>query len=182
MYIIKIEDKNMVNGPGLRCVIWCAGCEHQCPGCHNPEAQKKSAGHWWTTEDYDRVMQILANPEIDGVTFSGGEVTFPANREEGTLLMRNIKEQYPNKTIWVYSGYRYEILQSWPMIKYIDVLVDGPYRQAYNPGRGKLKWRGSTNQRIIDVQKSLKTGQICEYVEINGLTVSENELLKKNEF
>ena len=79
----------------------------------------------------------------------------------------------------MYSGYRFELLKTWPMMKYIDVLVDGPYLQAYNPGRGKLKWRGSTNQRVIDVQRSLSENRICEYREVNGLTVTENEKLQE---
>lgn len=149
MNIIKIDRNNQVNGDGLRCVIWCAGCNHHCPGCHNPETWDPSAGQPLGQWVYDILEEQLSCDEIDGVTFSGGEVTFPSNREEGTQLMKWIKEHYPSKTIWVYTGYLYEQIKDLPMLQYIDVLIDGPYVAELNPGRGKLKWRGSYNQSII---------------------------------
>ena len=153
MNIIKIEKNNQINGDGLRCVIWCAGCSHHCPHCHNPEAWDpnvgKPAGDWV----YKVLKEQHDKEEISGVTFSGGEVTYPANREAGTEIMKWIKRNYPNKTIWVYTGFLYEDISDLEMMNYIDVLIDGPYVEDLNPGRGKLLWRGSSNQRIIDVKK-----------------------------
>ena len=80
-------------------------------------------------------------------------MTYPANREAGTEIMKWIKKNYPNKTIWVYTGFLYEDISDLEMMNYIDVLIDGPYVEDLNPGRGKLLWRGSSNQRIIDVKK-----------------------------
>lgn len=149
MNIIRIDKNNQVNGEGLRCVIWCAGCTHACPGCHNPETWNPNQGiplGDWTLKILD---EQLSNPEIAGVTFSGGEVTHPANRDGGTWLMKWIKEHYPTKTIWVYTGYYYDEVKDLEMMRYIDVLIDGPYRHDLNPGIGKLLWRGSSNQHII---------------------------------
>ena len=153
MNIIKIEKNNQINGDGLRCVIWCAGCSHHCPHCHNPETWDpnvgKPAGDWV----YKALKEQLDKDEISGVTFSGVVVTYTANREAGTEIMKWIKKNYPNKTIWVYTGFLYEDISDLEMMNYIDVLIDGPYVEDLNPGRGKLLWRGSSNQRIIDVKK-----------------------------
>lgn len=149
MNIIKFERYNQINGDGLRCVIWCAGCSHHCLHCHNPETwdpnQGTPVGDWI----YEALKEQLDKEEISGVTFSGGEVTFPSNREEGTRMMKWIKKNYPNKTIWVYTGFLYEDIKDLEMMDYIDVLIDGPYEESLNPGRGKLLWRGSLNQRIL---------------------------------
>ena len=153
MNIIKIEKNNQINGDGLRCVIWCAGCSHHCPHCHNPEAWDPNVGKPVGEWVYKALKEQLDKEEISGVTFSGGEVTYPANREAGTEIMKCIKKNYPNKTIWVYTGFLYEDISDLEMMNYIDVLIDGPYVEDLNPGRGKLLWRGSSNQRIIDVKK-----------------------------
>ena len=153
MNIIKIEKNNQINGDGLRCVIWCAGCSHHCPHCHNPEAWDPNVGKPAVDWLYKVLKEQLDKEEISGVTFSVGEVTYPANREAGTEIMKWIKRNYPNKTIWVYTGFLYEDISDLEMMNYIDVLIDGPYVEDLNPGRGKLLWRGSSNQRIIDVKK-----------------------------
>lgn len=153
MNIIKIEKNNQINGDGLRCVIWCAGCSHHCPHCHNPETWDPNVGKPVGEWVYKALKEQLDKEEISGVTFSGGEVTYPANREAGTEIMKWIKKNYPNKTIWVYTGFLYEDISDLEMMNYIDVLIDGPYVEDLNPGRGKLLWRGSSNQRIIDVKK-----------------------------
>ena len=175
MKIIKIDSNNMVNGKGLRTVIWCAGCSHNCPNCQNAEAQNPELGTpngEWVLE---ALKKDLSRAEVSGVTFSGGEATFPANREEATAIMKWIKENYPAKTIWAYTGYLYESIADLEMMKYIDVLVDGPYIEAHNPGRGKLKWRGSRNQRVIDVPATRENGSVVWVKDFNGKYIYEND-------
>ncbi len=170
MNIIRIDPIDFNNGPGLRCVIWCAGCNHHCPECHNKEAQDPTLGRPIGQWVYDAIDKALINPHCAGVTFSGGEATFPDNREDCLALMRYIKENYPNKTIWMWTGYLFEEISSLPMMKYVDVCVDGPYIAAKNTGFNRFRYRGSSNQRVIDVQSSKKEGKIILYVDFDGLT------------
>ena len=160
MNIIKIEKNNMVNGDGLRTVIWCAGCNHYCKNCQNPEAQNPNIGTPFGDWVFDELKSQLDKKEISGVTFSGGECTYSGNIDDSTKIMKWIKENYPNKTIWAYTGYLYEDIKNFEMMKYFDVLIDGQYVEALNPGIGKLLWRGSSNQRIIDVKASLQAKDI----------------------
>lgn len=175
MNIIRIDHDNQVNGNGLRAVVWCAGCSHNCPFCQNKEAQDPDIGTPygdWVKED---LKKELDRDEISGVTFSGGEATFIPNRKDATDLMKWIKDNYPQKSIWVYTGYYYEEIKDLPMMQYIDVLIDGPYIQKYNPGKGKLKWRGSANQRVIDVKKTREQGKVIWLRDFNGKYIYENE-------
>lgn len=175
MNLIKIDKNNQVNGDGLRCVLWCAGCNHHCKGCHNPETWDPSQGEPVSAETYKELKEQLDREEISGVTFTGGEATFPASREEATKIRAWIKENYPQKTIWVYTGYLYEDIKDLPMMKYIDILVDGPYIAEKNPGPNKLKWRGSSNQRVIDVKESEKQGRIVWLNDFDGRPIYEND-------
>lgn len=176
MKIISIERNNQVNGTGLRDVIWCAGCNHQCPNCHNKEAQNPNLGVELSSFHYNILKEDLQREEIEGVTFSGGEATYPLNREDATRLMAWIKSLFPHKTIWVYTGYLYEQIEDLEMMEYIDVLIDGRYEQEKNPGPSILKWRGSSNQRVIDVQETRKQNKIVWLKDFNGKTILENEL------
>lgn len=175
MNIIRIDKNNMVNGSGLRCVIWCAGCTHHCQNCHNPETWSPDTGTALGPWVYATLKSQLDRKEIRGVTFSGGEATYPASREEATAIMKWIKENYPNKDIWVYTGYVYEEIKDLEMMDYIDVLVDGPYIESLNPGPGKLKWRGSSNQRVLDMKKTRETGKAVWLNDFNGLPIYQNE-------
>lgn len=175
MKIIRIERNNQVNGTGLRDVIWCAGCNHNCPKCHNREAQNPNLGLELSSEHYEILKEDLQRDEIDGVTFSGGEATFPANREDATKLMAWIKDLFPTKTIWLYTGYLYEEIQDLEMMKYVDVVVDGRYVDELNPGPSKLKWRGSSNQRVIDLKATRAQKRIVWLKDFNGKTILENE-------
>ncbi len=179
MKIIRIDRNNQVNGVGLRDVIWCAGCTHACKGCHNPEAQNPEVGKEVSAWAYDILRKDLSREEISGVTFSGGEATYPANREEATTMMKWIKDLFPNKTIWVYTGYLYEEIKDLPMMQYIDVLVDGRYIESLNPGPNKIKWRGSSNQRVIDMKKTRQTGVVTWLNDFNGRPINENEQNEK---
>ena len=175
MKIIRIERNNQINGTGLRDVIWCSGCNHNCPGCHNPEAQNPELGKETGPWAYDILKADLSRDEISGVTFSGGEATFPLNREEATRMMKWIKDLFPNKTIWVYTGYLYEEISKLEMMQYIDVLVDGRYIASLNPGPNKIKWRGSSNQRVIDVKKTRAENKIVWLDDFNGKPIEEKE-------
>lgn len=149
--IIDVIEETTVDGPGFRTSIYCAGCQHQCPGCHNPQSWSRDAGHMVPVETL--LQQVLDDPFSD-VTFSGGD---PMYQPEGfTELARQIKEK-SDKTIWCYSGFTYESILMNPktneMLRYIDVLVDGPYVESLRDT--DLQFRGSSNQRLIDVQASL---------------------------
>ena len=175
MKIIKIDRNNQVNGVGLRDVIWCSGCSHHCLNCQNKEAQNPDMGKEVSQADYDILKADLSRDEIAGVTFSGGECTFINNREDATKMMAWIKALFPNKTIWVYTGYLYEEIKDLEMMKYIDVLIDGRYVDELNPGPNKIKWRGSSNQRVIDVKKTRDSGVVTWLTDFNGKTIIENE-------
>ena len=175
MKFIRIDKNNQVNGAGLRCVIWVSGCENHCDGCHNPETWDYNCGHTWGIEDQNILDKQLSSPEIDGVTITGGDPLAPKNRDALALFCASIKMSYPSKTIWVYTGHQYEELTGHGWLEHVDVLIDGKYNKELNPGPNKIKWRGSTNQRVIDVKESLKCGKIVEYKDFNGKTISENE-------
>lgn len=142
----------MVDGPGIRTAIYAAGCTHRCPGCHNPQSWDIRAGQRMSMEEI--LSPILGDPFAD-VTFTGGD---PMMQPEGfTELARAIKKR-SGKTIWCYTGYLFEEVIRMPaqaeMLKYIDVLVDGPFVQDLRDEQ--LRFRGSSNQRLVDVQRSLK--------------------------
>ena len=173
MNFIKIDKNNQVNGVGLRCVVWVSGCENHCDECHNPETWDYNFGHIWDIEDQTTLDQQLQSPEINGITLTGGDPMAPRNRIAAAKFCAELKKHYPTKTIWVYTGHLFEDIKDY--LTNVDVLIDGRYDKTKNPGIGKAKWRGSTNQRVIDVQKSLLTNQIIEYRDFNGKTISENE-------
>lgn len=150
--ILRIIEETMVDGPGIRTAIYAAGCTHRCPGCHNPQSWDIRAGQRMSIEEI--LSPILGDPFAD-VTFTGGD---PMMQPEGfTELARAIKER-SEKNIWCYTGYLFEELIRMPaqaeMLKYIDVLVDGPFVQELRDEQ--LRFRGSSNQRLVDVRRSLK--------------------------
>lgn len=143
--ILDILEETMADGPGLRTSIYCAGCRHHCPGCHNPQSWDMDGGYETTV---DELLAIIKADEFSNVTFSGGDPFYQA--EAFTELARRIKEE-TSKTIWCYTGFTYEeILADTSMsgmLQYLDVLVDGPFVQALRDP--ELHFRGSSNQRII---------------------------------
>ena len=159
--ILRIVEDTMVDGPGFRTAIYAAGCTHHCLGCHNPQSWDIRAGREMTTEEI--LVPILADPFAD-VTFTGGD---PMMQPEGfTELACAIKEQ-SYKTIWCYTGYTYETLLTMPaqreLLRHIDVLVDGPFIQDLRDEQ--LRFRGSSNQRTIDVQRSLESGTVILWTD-----------------
>ena len=154
MNIQYIEKESILNGDGNRCVIWVSGCNHHCIGCHNPETWDPNSGIEFTDDHIKFLFRVLSNPYIRGVTFSGGDPLFPKNRDDVLRICRILKYEFPDKDIWLYTGYNWNDIKELEVLKYIDVLVDGPFIKEM--ADVKYKWAGSTNQRVIDVQKSLK--------------------------
>lgn len=143
----------MRNGDGLRVVLWVAGCNHCCKECHNPITWDPNGGLLFDEAAKQEIFEQLDKDYISGITFSGGDPLHPANRLDVRNLMAEIKEKYPNKTIWLYTGDCWENIFHYPMMQYTDVLVDGEF--CVDKKDTKLRWKGSLNQRVIDVQASL---------------------------
>lgn len=154
----NITKDDMLNGDGLRVVLWCAGCGHHCPGCQNPSTWDKNDGLLFDKAAVSEIFEQLNKPYISGITLSGGDPLYEANRGTMTRLAAEIKEKYPDKTIWCYTGFTYEQVQDLPIMQYIDVLVDGRYVESLRDVN--LHWKGSSNQRVIDVPKTRELGRI----------------------
>ncbi|MBQ9927819.1 MAG: anaerobic ribonucleoside-triphosphate reductase activating protein [Lachnospiraceae bacterium] len=150
----NITKDDMLNGDGLRVVLWVAGCSHCCKECQNPITWDPNGGLPFDEDAKQEIFEQLDKPYISGITFSGGDPLHSANRFEVRNLMAEIKEKYPNKTIWMYTGDTWENIMHYAIMQYVDVLVDGEFEVAKKDI--KLLWKGSSNQRVIDVQKSLK--------------------------
>ena len=160
MNYLQIEKASVANGPGVRVVLWVAGCKIHCRGCQNPESWDFYAGNPFDETAKYELFQALDKPYIRGLTISGGN---PLDRPyEIFRLVTEIKTKFPNKDIWLYSGYTYdEILSSRERFKAlmgVDVLVDGPYIEEQRDIT--LAFRGSKNQRIIDIKETWNKGEI----------------------
>ena len=153
-----IRKMDISNGPGVRVSIFMQGCPFHCKNCFNPETWDFEGGKEFTQETIDKVLELSNKNEVKGLTILGGETMAPTNVEGTAKLAKAFKEKYPEKNVWAWSGYKYEQIKDIAALKYIDVLVDGNYEdELHDP---TLKWKGSSNQRVIDVQKSLKNGGI----------------------
>ena len=153
----------MVNGDCLCVVLWVAGCGHACPGCHNPITWDAEGGLLFDQAAKAELFTELGKDYISGITFSGGDPLFPGNREEISELCREIRQKFPDKTIWLYTGSLWEEIQQYEIIHYLDVCVDGEFQVDKKEVR--LKWKGSSNQRVIDVQASLRENRVVLYTE-----------------
>ncbi len=157
----NITKDDMLNGEGLRVVLWVSGCGHHCPGCHNPETWDPAGGIPFDAAAEAELLELLGRDYISGVTFSGGDPLYPANRAEIARLAKKIRALFPQKNIWLYTGYRWEEVSALPLMQDIDVLVDGRFiKELREP---TLHWKGSFNQRIVDVQKSLQNSSLYLY-------------------
>lgn len=168
----NILHDDMRNGPGLRVTLFVSGCEHGCKQCQNPQTWNPISGIEFDEDAKQEIFDQLKNDYIDGITLSGGDPLYQSNLNNVYSLCKEIKEKYPNKTIWIYTGYTWEYIfpnivtnefniertlrQS--IVTLANVLVDGKFE--YNLLDQKYKWAGSTNQRIINVQESLKHNKI----------------------
>lgn len=149
----NITKDDMLNGDGLRVVLWVAGCSHCCKGCQNPMTWDPNGGLLFDAAAKAEIFDQLDKPYIEGITFSGGDPLHSANRDDVKALMVEIKKKYSNKNIWLYTGECWEAIMNYPLLKYVDVLVDGEFRQDKRDVT--LLWKGSSNQRVIDVQATL---------------------------
>ena len=154
-----VRKMDISNGPGVRVSVFMQGCEFHCKNCFNPETWSFENGKEFTQGTIDEVLNLCKQDYIKGLSILGGEPMHPKNIDGTTKLAKAFKEKYPNKNLWMWSGFKFdEDLKDKEVMKYVDVLVDGRFvDEMHNP---KLKWRGSTNQRVIDVQKSLKDKKI----------------------
>lgn len=154
----QIRQYDIANGRGIRVSIFVTGCTHHCPDCFNEEYQDFKAGELWTQEQTDLVIKYLKDPNVDGLTLLGGE---PMQNLELVSIIREIKEQV-DKPVWIYSGYTFEQIiadsKKLELLKEGQVLVDGLFQKDLKDL--KLKFRGSSNQRIIDIQKSIEENRV----------------------
>ncbi len=168
MYYADIKKVDVANGPGVRVSLFVSGCTHKCKGCFNEEAWDFKYGHEYTQKEEDKIIELLKPDYIEGITILGGEPFEYVNQKGILPLLRRIRKELPNKTIWCFSGYTFDtdILENMcnkyketkKLISYIDVLVDGKFE--IDKKNFKLKFRGSSNQRIINVKESLKNNKV----------------------
>lgn len=154
----NITKDDMLNGDGLRVVLWVAGCSHHCEGCQNPVTWNPQGGVPFEEKDKAEIFAELDKDYIEGITLSGGDPLHEANRGDVETLAKEIKEKYPAKTIWLYTGYDWEEISDWSILRYIDVLVVGKFELGKRDI--KLPWIGSSNQRVIDVPDTLKMKKV----------------------
>ena len=163
----NIKTDDMLNGDGLRVTCWVSGCNMGCFNCYNPQTWDFDSGIPFTEETMQEILYDLSKPYIKGLTLSGGHPLDPHNAPEVLEIIKRVKMVFPNKDIWIYSGYVWEdIIKDETLkeiLKYTDVLVDGAYIDELRDVL--LPFRGSSNQRIIDVQKSLTENNIVLWQE-----------------
>ncbi len=160
----RIRKTDISNGPGIRVSIFMQGCAFHCKGCFNQETWDFSQGNKFTKETIESIINLANMPHIRGLSILGGEPLHPKNIDGTTQLAKIFKEKYPDKTIWLWTGFTFDKdINQEEILNYIDVLIDGQFKEElHNP---LLKWRGSSNQRVIDVKKSLKSKKVILYCE-----------------
>lgn len=150
----NITKDDMRNGDGLRVVLWVAGCAHCCKECQNPITWDPNGGIPFDEAAKQEIFEQLEKPYISGITLSGGDPLHPANRLDIRNLVEEIKEKFPDKTIWLYTGDSWERILYYPVMQHVDVVVDGEFH--IDELDVKLCWKGSKNQRVIDVKATLE--------------------------
>ena len=164
MYYNKIREMDISDGEGIRVSLFVQGCEFHCKGCFNPETWNFESGKEFTTETLDVLLKLCDKKYIKGLSILGGEPMHPKNREIVVDIMRAFKFKFPNKDIWMWTGYTLENLLAEnnddvkSMLIYLDYLIDGQFVEEKK--NLNLKWAGSENQRWIDIQESMKQGHI----------------------
>ena len=160
MKYAQIREMDVTNGNGIGVALFTQGCPYHCKNCFNPETWDFDKGTDWTKETEDKIIELLKPEYITRLTILGGEPLVERNIEPLTALLKRVKGIYPNKQVWLYTGGDFEVLEGLyeEIFQYIDILIDGRYIDDLRDY--KLKWRGSSNQRIIDVQASLKSGNV----------------------
>lgn len=154
----NITKDDMLNGDGLRVVLWVAGCSHYCEDCQNPVTWNPDNGILFDESAKQELFDELGKSYVSGITFSGGDPMHPANEPEVLRLAKEIRQKFPDKTIWLYTGGLWEGMKDHEIVRYLDVVVDGEYVKQLRDT--KLYWRGSANQRVINVPKTLEIGSV----------------------
>ena len=160
MKYAQIREIDITNGSGIGVALFTQGCPYHCKNCFNPETWDFNKGMVWTKEIENKIIELLKPEYITRLTILGGEPLIERNIEPLTTLLKRVKGIYPDKQVWLYTGGDFEVLEGLyeEIFQYIDILIDGRYIDDLRDY--KLKWRGSSNQRIIDVQASLKSGNV----------------------
>ncbi len=161
----NITHDDMLNGEGLRVVLWLSGCEHFCEGCQNPFTSNYDSGLDFDDKAKQEIFSSLDKDYVSGLTLSGGDPLFRKNVDKLLPFIQEVKTKYPQKNIWLYTGHSFEELIKKDILKesinYIDVIVDGKFvKKLFDI---HYKWAGSTNQKVIDVKKTLKEGSVILY-------------------
>ena len=173
MNYATIKKHDIANGPGVRVSLFVSGCTHHCPGCFNPETWDFNYGQELNSDVINEILQALEPSYIHGFSLLGGE-PFEYKNQQGLLpLLKEIKTRFPNKDIWCYTGYLFDedicgkmldqVPETRELLSYIDVLIDGPFIEERK--NLKIRFRGSDNQRIIDVKKTMEAGEIVLWEE-----------------
>ena len=174
----SIFHDDMKNGEGLRVTLFVSGCDHKCKGCHNPMTHDPKSGQIFNHAALDKIREYLDHDYIDGLTLSGGDPLYCSNRVEINNLIDIIRNEFPTKTIWLYTGYKFDAIMQDPELKSIvskvDVVVDGKFEQ--DKADANYPWAGSTNQAVINIKETLKV-----YPEI-VLVKEDNVEEKTNKF
>ncbi len=171
MNFAAIKNCDIANGPGVRVSLFVSGCTHRCPGCFNEVAWDFGYGQPFTQDTIDCILDLLRPSYIRGLTLLGGEPFEPQNQGAVVELLRQVKQKYPEKSIWAFSGYLYGDIVSGRLgdtreyLGYLDVLVDGPFVQAKK--NLSLRFRGSENQRLIDVKRTREAGEVVLWEDKN---------------
>ena len=179
MNYATIKNCDIANGPGVRVSLFVSGCTHHCPGCFNQVAWDFDYGAPFTEETIQTILSMLRPDYIRGLTLLGGEPFEPQNQPAIVALLRRIKAELPAKSIWAFSGYLYEDIVSGKLgdtreyVSYLDVLVDGPFVQAKK--NLSLRFRGSENQRLIDIPKTLAAGTVTLWEDPNQPVLRKGE-------
>lgn len=161
MRYADITTCDIANGKHLGVVLWCQGCSLNCPGCHNLCSQARDGGKEFTEREETLIFEELEKPQIKRLTLSGGHPLESYNVDTCTKLCQRVKKNFPDTKIWCYTGWLWRDVKDLEIMNYIDVLVDGPYIEDQRDIT--LAWRGSSNQRVIDVQASIKNNNITLY-------------------
>ncbi len=158
-----ITKDDMNNGDGLRITLWVSGCIHMCSQCQNPQTWDPDGGVYFDEDAKKELFDLLSRDYISGLTLTGGDPLYPGNRNDILQLLKEFKTTFPKKDVWLYTGYLWEDIQDLELMQYVDVVVDGPYDK--NLKDVTLCWKGSSNQRVIDVKESLGSGDVHIHCE-----------------
>lgn len=163
MNYIKISKCDTANGTGIGVVLWVSGCNCHCHGCHNPQTWDFNAGQPFTEDTMQEILEALDKPYISRLTFSGGHPLDPKNIDTVAKISQEVYDRFPTIKQWLYTGYEWNYILCFDILKTLHIVVDGAY--LHDKRDISLAWRGSSNQRVIDVQESLKHNKVVLYCE-----------------